>query len=112
MNETTSRRHIKTLKVGEGLSEEAIREGYQHFKAEKNSQELRAMAEKYGLQSATLQSFVTDILQRMIFDGEHLTDLLGPLELGWKARRDMELALMADLVPLLKERSKDAKFQV
>ena len=33
----------------------------------------------------------------MIFDGEQLTDLLAPLDLGWKARTQKELALMADL---------------
>ncbi len=37
----------------------------------------------------------------MIFDGEKLTDLLAPLELGWKDRIVKELALMKDLVPLL-----------
>ena len=41
----------------------------------------------------------------MIFDGEQLTELLAPLELGWKARTQKELALMADLVPLLKKRA-------
>jgi type I restriction enzyme R subunit len=39
----------------------------------------------------------------MIFDGEQLSDLLAPLELGWKARTKAELALMEDLVPLLKK---------
>jgi type I restriction enzyme R subunit len=39
----------------------------------------------------------------MIFDGEQLTDLLAPLELSWKERRTKELALMNDLVPLLKK---------
>ena len=37
----------------------------------------------------------------MIFDGEQLTDLMEPLDLGWRERRERELALMADLVPLL-----------
>jgi type I restriction enzyme R subunit len=39
----------------------------------------------------------------MIFDGEQLTDLLAPLELGWRDRRVKELALMEDLVPYLKK---------
>ena len=39
----------------------------------------------------------------MIFDGEKLSDLLAPLELGWKARTQKELALMADLLPLLQK---------
>jgi len=41
----------------------------------------------------------------MIFDGEHLTDLMEPLGLGWRARRGRELDLMADLVPLLNKRA-------
>lgn len=45
------------------------------------------------------------ILARRIFDGEQLTELLAPLELGWKARTQKELALMTDLVPLLKKRA-------
>jgi type I restriction enzyme R subunit len=37
----------------------------------------------------------------MIFDGEQLSDLMAPLELGWKARTQAELKLMEDLIPLL-----------
>jgi type I restriction enzyme R subunit len=39
----------------------------------------------------------------MIFDGERLSDLLAPLQLGWKDRTKKELALMEDLTPLLKK---------
>ena len=41
----------------------------------------------------------------MIFDGEKLTDLLEPLGLRWKERKAKELALMEDLVPLLKKQA-------
>ncbi len=97
--------YIGTLQAGEGLSETAIREGYTRFKAEKNAKELAAIASKHGLGSAALQAFVEGILDRMIFDGEQLSDLLAPLELGWKARTQAELALMADLHPLLTKRA-------
>jgi type I restriction enzyme R subunit len=99
------RDYINTLKVGEALSEKAIRDGYQQFKAEKNAKELVAVAQKNGLAVATLQAFVEGILQRMIFDGEQLTDLMEPLGLNWKNRRVKELALMEDLVPLLNKRA-------
>ena len=56
---------------------------------------------RHGLQTAALQTFVDNILSRMIFDGEQLTDLLAPLELGWKQRRKAELALMEELAPYL-----------
>ncbi len=55
------------------------------------------------LETKVLKAFVDEIMNRMIFDGEKLTDLLAPLELGWKDRRVKELALMEDLVPLLKK---------
>ena len=45
------------------------------------------------------------ILQRMIFDGEALSDLMTPLDLGWKARAQAETALMKELVPLLQKRA-------
>ena len=97
--------YIGTLKAGEGLSEAAIREGYTRFKAEKNAKELAAIASKHHLATAALQIFVEGILDRMIFDGQHLSDLMAPLDLGWKARTEAELALMADLFPLLAKRA-------
>lgn len=97
--------YINTLKAGEGLSEAAVREGYQQFKAEKNAQELAAVAGKHGLATAALKNFVDGILNRMIFDGEQLTDLMEPLGLNWKTRRVKELALMEELVPLLNKRA-------
>jgi type I restriction enzyme, R subunit len=97
--------YINTLKAGEGLSQNDIREGYQRFKAEKNAQELANIAGKHGLATDALQHFVDGILHRMIFDGEQLTDLMESLGLNWKTRRVKELALMEDLVPLLNKRS-------
>ena len=97
--------YIATLKAGEGLSETAIRDGYLRFKKEKDAAELAAIAGKHGLATATLQTFVDGILDRMIFDGEKLGDLLAPLDLGWKVRTQAELALMADLHPLLTKRA-------
>jgi type I restriction enzyme R subunit len=96
--------YINTLKAGEGLSEAAIREGYTRFKREKDSTELTAIATRHQLAPAALQAFVDGILQRMIFDGEALSDLMAPLDLGWKARAQAELALMKELVPLLHKR--------
>ncbi|MGO8627719.1 type I restriction endonuclease subunit R [Rhizobium ruizarguesonis] len=97
--------YIATLKAGEGLSEKAIRDGYTRFKAEKEAAELAGIADKHGLTPAVLKSFVDGILQRMIFDGEQLTDLMEPLGLNWKARRMKELDLMAELLPLLIKRA-------
>lgn len=95
--------YIKTLKAGSGLTEKEIRKGYQKFKDKKAEKELTVKAEKHGLELESLKAFIDEIMNRMIFDGEKLTDLLAPLELGWKDRRVAELALMEDLVPLLNE---------
>lgn len=97
--------YIATLKAGEGLSESAIREGYSHFKQHKDAAELAAIASKHQLAPAALQAFVESILQRMIFDGEQLSDLMAPLDLGWKARAQAEEALMKELHPLLNKRA-------
>jgi type I restriction enzyme R subunit len=64
--------YIGTLKAGE------IRDGYIRFKAEKSARELAAIAARHGLATAALQTFVNVILDRMIFDGEQLSDLMAP----------------------------------
>jgi type I restriction enzyme R subunit len=99
--------YVQSLQAGEGLSEQQIRDGYHDFKAASEVAELSAVAVKHGLGSESLTAFVDNILNRMIFDGEQLTSLLASLNLGWRARTQKELALMADLVPLLKKRSGD-----
>jgi type I restriction enzyme, R subunit len=97
--------YIKSLEAGRALNEKEIHEGYQNFKAEKQAKELADIAHKHGLGTAVLKEFVDGITSRMIFDGEQLTDLLAPLELSWKERRVKELALMEDLVPILKKQT-------
>lgn len=95
--------YISTLEAGKALDEKAIREGFERFKADKHSQALADIAAKHALEAAALQTFVETILRRMVFDGEQLSELFTPLELGWKARTKAELALMEDLIPLLKK---------
>ncbi|HYD64140.1 type I restriction endonuclease subunit R [Azospirillum sp.] len=98
--------YVRSLEAGKPLDEKAVRDGYQRFKAERDGQEVAATAVKHGLPPDALQAFVDRILQPpMIFDAERLNDLLAPLDLGWRARTEKELALMADLVPLLKKRA-------
>jgi len=95
--------YITQLDFSKGLSEQAIRDGYQTFKADKSARELADIAKRHELEIATLQTFVDGIISRMIFDGEQLTELLSPLELNWKNRRRKEEELMDDLIPLLKK---------
>jgi len=86
-----------------GHEVDILHKGYDAFKIEKHDKELAKIAKEHGLQTADLKVFVEDILSRMIFDGEKLTDLLEPLELGWKQRSKAEAALMKDLVKELKK---------
>ena len=95
--------YINSLDWNSGLDVHTLTKGYERFKVEKNDKELAVIARKHGLETAELKTFVDRIMSRMIFDGEKLTDLLEPLDLGWKQRRLKELALMEDLVPQLKK---------
>ena len=97
--------YINSLPTDKSLNEKTIREGYQKFKDEKSAKELAVIAEKHRIAREALQNFIDGILDRMIFDGEKLSELLEPLDLGWKARTQAELALMEELVPLLNKLS-------
>jgi type I restriction enzyme R subunit len=97
--------YINSLQAGKGLSAQQIEEGYKAFKAQKSAAELADLASRHQLATDVLQQFVDGILERMIFDGEQLSDLFASLELGWKARSKAELALMEELVPFLKKRA-------
>jgi type I restriction enzyme R subunit len=98
--------YVRGLTVGEGLDEKAIRAGYEQFKAQKAAREVADLAAAHGLPAESVQAFVDRILTPpLIFDAEQLTTLLAPLDLGWRARTQKELALMAELVPLLKKRA-------
>ena len=97
--------YVRSLKEGEGLDEAAVRAGYERFKAAKQAEATADLAQAHGLTTESLETFIDTILKRMVFDGEELTDLMEPLGLGWRERRERELALMADLVPLLNKRA-------
>jgi len=95
--------YINSLEAGKSLTEPEIRAGYQTFKDDQFARLLADTAKKHALEPAALQAFVDGIMNRMIFDGEQLSELMAPLELGWKARGQKELDLMEDLVPILKK---------
>ena len=68
--------YINSLKVGETLNVDAIKADYQKFRERKNNNEINALAIKHGIVTHDLQGFVQGITERMIFDGEKLSDLL------------------------------------
>ncbi|MCH8558447.1 MAG: type I restriction endonuclease subunit R [Balneolia bacterium] len=95
--------YIEQVDWTQGQTAEELKKNFETYKVEKYDKELADIANKHGLETAELKTFVEKIMNRMIFDGEKLTDLLEPLELSWKERRTKELALMEDLVPQLKK---------
>lgn len=94
--------YIESLNGVNGKTEQEIKDGYQVFKTEKFAKELITIAETHSISVSALQEFVHSIVERKIFDGEKLSELIAPLELGWKDRTKKETAIMIDLVPLLK----------
>lgn len=94
--------YIESLDGVNGKTEQEIKDGYQVFKTEKFAKELITIAETHSIGVSALQEFVLNIVERKIFDGEKLSELIAPLELGWKDRTRKETAIMTDLVPLLK----------
>ena len=94
--------YIDSLDGVNGKTEQEIKAGYEVFKTEKFAKELIAIADNHNLSVASLQNFVHAIVERKIIDGEKLSELVAPLELGWKDRTKKETAIMTDLIPLLK----------
>ena len=85
-----------------GKTEKEIEQGYELFKKDKFTKAISSIAEKHHLDIEAVQTFVNEIVERRIFDGEKLYDLIAPLGLGWKDRARKEEELMKDLIPLLK----------
>jgi len=97
------RAYIDTLALGSALNEEEIKKGYEEFKSNLTNVRLDELATKYGIDKKAFHEFIELIINRMIFDGELLSDLLAPLGLGWKERAKKELQLMEELIPILKK---------
>lgn len=95
--------YIDKLEVGKALNEQEIRAGYAAFKADQSLRKLIGIAEIHGVATITLSFFVGETIQRMIFDGEQLSDLFARQNLNWKERAQKESELMTDLIPLLKK---------
>ncbi len=97
--------YINTLEVGKPLNEQEVKNGYQKFKEEKIAKQLEVIAQKNGLEVETLKKFTDTIISRMIFDADQLSELFAPFDLGWKERTKRELALMEELIPILKKKA-------
>lgn len=92
--------YVKTLKVGECISVNDIKEGYKKYKEYKRSKELKDIAEKFNINKDKLVRFALDIVRQKHFNGEDLSNIL-PDNVGWKEKSDIELRLMRMLIPVL-----------
>ena len=81
--------------------ENELRTGFEQFKAAQKLGDLERLSSQHQLPAKAVQSFVEEILDRRIFDGERLTDLFAAQELPWKERARREHLLMTELKPLL-----------
>jgi type I restriction enzyme R subunit len=98
-------KYIDTLEVGKALNEQEIKIGYQKFKEEKMAKKLAEIAQNNGLEYEALKQFTDAVISRMIFDADKLSDLFAHLDLSWKERSKRELALMNELIPILKKKA-------
>jgi type I restriction enzyme R subunit len=97
--------YINTLEVGKPLNENEVKDGYQKFKEEKIAQKIAEIAQHNGLEVEALNEFINAIISRMIFDADKLSELFAPLDLSWKERTKRELALMEELIPVLRKKA-------
>ncbi|GIZ15217.1 type I restriction endonuclease subunit R [Capnocytophaga catalasegens] len=97
---------IASLDTQKGYLVEELNTAFADFKDKKYNAALFEIAQKHGIPIDELKVFVQNIFNRMIFDGEQLTDLLAPLALSWRERTQKELALMDDLAPHLRKVAK------
>ncbi len=95
--------YIRQVDWSKGQTADELKQNFETFKIKKHDKKLAKIASDHGLQTVAIKAFVEQIMDRMIFDGEKLTELMEPLELGWKQRIKAETALMRDLVPQLKK---------
>ena len=93
---------IDSLGEVNGVTDVDIKVQFDSFKNNRFAKDIAIIAANHEVEVVSLNSFVEEIIDRLIFDGEKLNDLLEPLDLGWKARTRKESALMEELIPLLK----------
>lgn len=87
------------LEQGNGMSELEIRKRYQAFKDKRFNQQIAALAEEYGIETAALEAFVSETAKLRRIDEDALRELLNHID-GWKQRKAAKEGLLARLAPL------------
>lgn len=87
------------LEQGSGMSELEIRQRYQAYKDKRFNQQIAALAEEYGIETAALEAFVSETAKLRRIDEDVLRELLNHID-GWKQRKAAKEGLLARLAPL------------
>ena len=100
--------YVNSLNVDNinGKTVEEVKKDFENFQKGKFNKEITDIATAFGLQYEILNEFVEKTVNRLIFDGDSLTDLFEPQDLGWRERVTKEKEFMARIVPLLKRMAK------
>jgi type I restriction enzyme R subunit len=93
--------YVRGLDWSHGQTVETLKNNFELFLEEKSNKGMLDIAQKHGIEIQALKAFAEDVVSRMVFDAEKLTDLLEPLDLSWRERSEKESALMEDLAPQL-----------
>lgn len=88
-----------------GRTVDEISDDFRRFREEKWRRRLRDVAERHGVSLERLGHFIDATLDRMRYDDSRLFNLYDEAELNWRERRQKELALRTDLIPLLRTRA-------
>ena len=89
-----------------GKTVDEVKQDFENFKRQKYENEIGSVAIDFQLSKDNLSAFINRTLNRLILDGDDLTELFEPLELGWRERVVKEKEFMARIVPLLKRMAK------
>ena len=87
------------LEKGSGLGESEIRERYQAYKDTRFNQKIAALAQEYGIDTSSLESFVSETAKLRRIDEDTLRELLSHID-GWKQRKAAKEGLLVRLAPL------------
>lgn len=87
------------LKKGCGMSELEIRRRYKEFKDKRLNEQIAALAQEFGIDTAALESFVSETAKLRRIDEDSLRELLSHID-GWKQRKVAKENLLVRLAPL------------
>ena len=87
------------LQQGSGLNEMEIRRLYKEYKNRCVDQKIAHIAEQFGVEYATLESFVAETVKLRRMDEDNFHEMLSHID-NWKQRKAAKEGLLSSLQPL------------